>query len=87
MIPAPLVLSFAAMDSSKITSRRKRGLIGAFKGTVSLGICINFVIDSQGISSTIKKQTVIQLLPYVLGIVCPLYIRAVCVYKGDERFC
>lgn len=161
MIPAPLVLSFAAMDNQRIRSRRRRGLIGAggvgvltlavyggllgwiikndidrtkpppgvdwtsdafaagiilyiifgiiyacfqiatqwtlgalsndpstcaryagaFKGTVSLGMCISFVIDSHGINY--KKQTIIQLLLYALGLACLLYVNAVYVKETN----
>ncbi|KAK8200219.1 major facilitator superfamily domain-containing protein [Phyllosticta capitalensis] len=40
---------------------------GAFKGTVSLGMCISFVMDSEGVSY--KTQTIIQLCLYVVGLV------------------
>ncbi|KAL3471037.1 MFS general substrate transporter [Aspergillus californicus] len=41
---------------------------GAFKGTVSLGMCISFTMDSQGVSYV--AQTIVQLVLYVVGVVC-----------------
>ncbi|KAK7533803.1 major facilitator superfamily domain-containing protein [Phyllosticta citribraziliensis] len=40
---------------------------GAFKGTVSLGMCVSFVMDSEGISYL--TQTIIQLCLYAVGLV------------------
>ncbi|KAK5948242.1 hypothetical protein OHC33_010676 [Knufia fluminis] len=48
---------------------------GAFKGTVSFGMCISFTIDSQGMN--FKKQTIVQLILYIIGWVCLLYVIAV----------
>lgn len=45
---------------------------GAFKGTVSLGMCISFTVDSQGM--TFRDQTIMQLAVYALGIVSLLYV-------------
>lgn len=45
---------------------------GAFKGTVSFGMCISFTIDSQMVSY--RDQTIIQLCIYALGIVSLLYV-------------
>ncbi|GME47572.1 putative membrane transporter protein [Neofusicoccum parvum] len=39
---------------------------GAFKGTVSLGMCISFVLDSEGVSY--RTQTTVQLVLYVIGL-------------------
>lgn len=45
---------------------------GAFKGTVSLGMCISFVMDSQKVS--FQVQTITQLMLYVVGITSLLYV-------------
>ncbi|OJI99848.1 hypothetical protein ASPVEDRAFT_81437 [Aspergillus versicolor CBS 583.65] len=40
---------------------------GAFKGTVSLGMCVSFTVDSQGMQ--IRDQVILQLVLYVAGVV------------------
>lgn len=45
---------------------------GAFKGTVSLGMCIAFTIDSQGVSY--KVQAIIDLVLYAFGLACLMYV-------------
>ncbi|KAL2211522.1 hypothetical protein CC79DRAFT_1363819 [Sarocladium strictum] len=45
---------------------------GAFKGTVSLGMCVSFTVDSQGM--TFRDQTILQLAVYALGIVSLMYV-------------
>lgn len=47
---------------------------GAFKGTVSLGMCISFTVDSQGVS--FETQAIYQLVTYAFGIACLLYVIA-----------
>ncbi|KAJ9145453.1 Membrane transporter protein [Pleurostoma richardsiae] len=47
---------------------------GAFKGTVSLGMCISFTIDSQGVSY--RNQVIIQLALYGFGLVCLFWVIA-----------
>lgn len=54
---------------------------GAFKGTVSLGMCVSFVIDSEGVSY--RNQAIIQLLLYALGLACLLYVIAVYVKETN----
>jgi len=48
---------------------------GAFKGTVSLGMCVSFVVDSQGMSH--RDQAIMQLVLYACGIFCLAYVIAV----------
>ncbi len=45
---------------------------GAFKGTVSLGMCVSFVVDSQGMSH--RNQAIMQLVLYSAGIICLVYV-------------
>lgn len=54
---------------------------GAFKGTVSLGMCVSFTIDSQGMS--FRNQIILQLSLYVVGILCLLYVIAVYVKQTN----
>ena len=45
---------------------------GMFKGTTSLGMCISFVLDSQGVSYL--KQLIVQFVLYGVGLTCLLGI-------------
>ncbi len=45
---------------------------GAFRGTVSFGMCIAFTLDSQNISY--KVQVIIQLAVYALAVACLYYV-------------
>ncbi|EXJ88145.1 hypothetical protein A1O1_05073 [Capronia coronata CBS 617.96] len=60
---------------------------GAFKGTVSFGMCISFTIDSQGMN--FKKQIIVQLVLYVAGVislytVIALYVRQTNYFLEDS---
>lgn len=55
---------------------------GAFKGTVSLGMCISFVMDSQKVS--FRVQTMTQFVLYVVGIVSLLYV--IWVFVPDTNY-
>ncbi|KAH7202957.1 hypothetical protein BKA60DRAFT_641075 [Fusarium oxysporum] len=54
---------------------------GAFKGTVSLGMCISFILDSEGIS--FRNQAIIQMVLYVIGLLCLTYVIAVYVKETN----
>ncbi|CAH0033149.1 unnamed protein product [Clonostachys rhizophaga] len=54
---------------------------GAFKGTVSLGMCISFILDSEGIS--FRYQAIIQMILYVLGLLCLAYVITVYVKETN----
>ena len=45
---------------------------GAFKGTVSLGMCVSFTVDSQGM--TFRNQIIMQLVLYAVGIFTSYYV-------------
>ncbi|KAF4961810.1 hypothetical protein FSARC_10068 [Fusarium sarcochroum] len=54
---------------------------GAFKGTVALGMCISFTVDSQGMS--FRDQIIMQLALYALGICCLFYVISVYVKQTN----
>ncbi|RDW90964.1 putative membrane transporter protein [Coleophoma crateriformis] len=54
---------------------------GAFKGTVSFGMCISFTIDSQNVSY--RNQIIIQLVLYVVGLASLFYVIAVYVTETN----
>ncbi|RDW58192.1 hypothetical protein BP6252_13603 [Coleophoma cylindrospora] len=54
---------------------------GAFKGTVSFGMCIPFTIDSQNVSY--RDQIIIQLVLYVVGLASLFYVIAVYVTETN----
>lgn len=54
---------------------------GAFKGTVALGMCVSFTVDSQGMS--FKNQIIMQLVLYVVGIISLFYVVAVYVKQTN----
>lgn len=54
---------------------------GAFKGTVSLGMCLSFVVDAQGMSY--RNQAIMQLVLYALGVVCLAYVVSVYVKETN----
>ncbi|KAJ6443235.1 membrane transporter protein [Purpureocillium lavendulum] len=54
---------------------------GAFKGTVSLGMCVSFIVDSQGMSY--RNQAIMQLVLYAFGISCLAYVIAVYVKETN----
>lgn len=55
---------------------------GAFKGTVSLGMCIAFTMDSQDVSY--KTQAIVQLVIYVVGVASMSYVTSV--YVKDTNY-
>lgn len=54
---------------------------GAFKGTVSLGMCISFIVDSQGVSYL--HQAIMQLVLYSVGLGCLVYVISVYVKETN----
>lgn len=54
---------------------------GAFKGTVSLGMCVSFTIDSQGMS--FRDQIILQLVLYFAGLVSLVYVLTVYVKQSN----
>ncbi|KAL3455403.1 hypothetical protein BJX64DRAFT_272490 [Aspergillus heterothallicus] len=54
----------ALKDDPALCARYAR----AFKGTVRLGMCIIFTMDSKGVSYV--TQTMVQLVLYVVGVIC-----------------
>ncbi|KAL4882103.1 MFS general substrate transporter [Aspergillus karnatakaensis] len=54
---------------------------GAFKGTVSLGMCVSFTVDSQGMA--FRDQVVMQLVLYAVGIGCLGYVVLVYVQQTN----
>lgn len=55
---------------------------GAFKGTVSLGMCVAFTLDAKAVSY--KTQTIIQLAIYTLALVCLYYV--IIVYVKETNY-
>ena len=45
---------------------------GAFKGTVSLGMCISFTVDSQNVSY--RNQVIYELVLYTFGLICLYWV-------------
>lgn len=45
---------------------------GAFKGTVSLGMCISFTVDSQNVSY--RSQVIYELVLYAFGLACLYWV-------------
>ncbi|CAG7917678.1 unnamed protein product [Penicillium olsonii] len=54
---------------------------GAFKGTVSLGMCVSFTVDSQGMS--FRDQIIMQLTLYASGVFCLFYVVLVYVRQTN----
>jgi hypothetical protein len=55
---------------------------GAFKGTVSLGMCIAFTLDSKAVSY--KTQVIIQLVLYAVALCCLFYV--IYYYVEDTKY-
>ncbi|KAK5124766.1 hypothetical protein LTR85_001479 [Meristemomyces frigidus] len=55
---------------------------GAFKGTVSLGMCISFTIDAKSVS--FQTQLVVDLVLYAAGLACLVYV--IMVYVKDTNY-
>lgn len=56
---------------------------GAFKGTVSLGMCVSFTVDSQGM--LFLDQVIMQLVLYAVGIASLLWV-IICYVKQTNYF-
>ncbi|PLB47354.1 MFS general substrate transporter [Aspergillus steynii IBT 23096] len=56
---------------------------GASKGTVSLGMCVSFTVDSQGMS--FRNQVIMQLVLYCVGI-CSLYYVIIVYVRQTNYF-
>lgn len=54
---------------------------GAFKGTVSLGMCVAFVLDSEGVAY--RAQAAAQLCAYAGGLASLLGVTACCVRETN----